>query len=96
MCSTAGAGYCSAILNKGALGSSQLVNAGFTGKFSPRDKDSVVQTLSLHYGLLSVIAEVDQLCEGLKTLEVLDAVRQHPELFRRLFLKNLCQVRSVV
>lgn len=67
-----------------------MIDAGCTvlGKLLPKDRMTIVQTLSLHHCLLSVKAELDQMCDGLKLLGVLDASRQHPELFSRFFLRS--------
>ncbi len=50
------------------------------------DRHHIVQSSALHYSVLSVKAELDQLANGLRALGVLDMVQANPKLLRPLFL----------
>lgn len=52
------------------------------------DKDSIVNTISLHHLILKVKAELDQLRSGLETLGVAAAMKLNPKLFQPLFTRN--------
>ena len=52
------------------------------------DKNTLIQTVALHYVLLRNKAEMDQFCEGLKELGVLNALRNYPDLIGPLFMKG--------
>ncbi len=48
-------------------------------------RDHIVQSSALHYSVLVVKAELDQLASGLRTLGILDLVQANPKLLRPLF-----------
>ena len=55
-------------------------------KFS--DLDRIVQDFSIHFSIICVKAELDQLAEGLKTLGVLELLRSNPNAMRQLFIHS--------
>ena len=55
------------------------------------DKITLIQTVALHHVLLQSKAEMDQFCEGLKALGVLDAVREYPGLMSPFFTNTAVQ-----
>ncbi len=68
-----------------------LQSCGFckpTTKLSLNDRPSIVQTITLHFVLLQSKAEIDQYVEGLKSLGVLDVIREHPGLLQSFFCKT--------
>ena len=50
------------------------------------DRDTIVQSSALHYSVLCVKAELDQLASGLRTLGVLDLVQANPKMLTPLFV----------
>ena len=50
------------------------------------DKPAISNTLKNHHGIVKVKAEVDQFCEGLVTLGVLDCIKRFPDVMRPLFV----------
>ena len=50
------------------------------------DHDTIVQSSALHYSVLCVKAELDQLTSGLRTLGVLDLVQANPKMLTPLFV----------
>ena len=50
------------------------------------DRDRIVQGIASHYAIIRVKAELDQILEGLNTLELQDLIRQNPQKMRPLFL----------
>lgn len=48
----------------------------------------IVESSALHYSVLSVKAELNQLATGLRALGVLDMVQANPKLLRPLFVHN--------
>ena len=55
------------------------------------DKITLIQTVTLHHVLLRSKAEMDQFCEGLQALGVLNAVRKYPDLMRPFFTNSAVQ-----
>ena len=53
-----------------------------------KNQQSVAKTLCLHHCILTVKAELDQLCKGLSTMGVLDAIRRYPKIFARYFVSE--------
>ena len=64
-----------------------LVDAGCCS-LQQKDRQSVLRMLCLHHCLLVIKAELDQLCEGLCTLGVLDEIKRNPQLFAKFFLSK--------
>ena len=52
------------------------------------DKASLKSILLDYHCMLKVKAEMDQFAEGLKTLGVLDMVKNYPDLFSSLFVDD--------
>ena len=50
------------------------------------DRDDIVQSMANHFSISSVKAELDQLTEGLKVLDVLNLFREYPNSMRPLLL----------
>ena len=50
------------------------------------DKPAILNTLKNHHGIVEVKAEVDQFCEGLVTLGVLDCIKRFPDVMQPLFM----------
>lgn len=59
---------------------------GPTSHFQFSDRDRLVQSFSMHYSILMVKAELDQMLDGMKTLGVLDLMRSNPKTMRPLFV----------
>ena len=55
---------------------------------SIKDED-IISALCLHFVVLSIKAELDDLVNGLKSLDVLSLVRENPVLARQLFVKGI-------
>lgn len=55
-------------------------------RISLEDREEIVLILRQFYTLVRVKPELDQFIDGLKTLELLDMVREHPQLLRPLFV----------
>ena len=53
-----------------------------------KDKGDFLQSVSLHYTILSSIKETDQFIEGLRTCNVLEMIRGNPDLFRSILQKS--------
>ena len=52
------------------------------------DKTALIRTLALHFTILRSKAVLDQFKEGLCTLGVIDAIKQHPSIMEPLFVAN--------
>ena len=66
----------------------EISSSGFTRPLpclTKEDKITLIQTVALHYVLLRSKAEMDQFCEGLKSLGVLHAIRKYPDLMSHFF-----------
>lgn len=50
------------------------------------DRHYIVESSALHYSVLTVKAELNQLATGLRALGVLDMVQANPKLLRPLFV----------
>ena len=50
--------------------------------------DDALAALALHHCILSIKAELDQLCEGLKCMGVLEVIRQNTDIFLPYFLAS--------
>ena len=61
-----------------------LTNAGCTS-LHQKDKESILRMLCLHHCLFAVKGEIDQLCEGMANLGVLDKIRSAPVMFAGFF-----------
>ena len=48
----------------------------------------MVQAVPLHYVLLQCKAEMDQFCEGLMTLEMLDTIKKYPKILCPFFTRE--------
>ena len=60
-----------------------LLECGFNkavAKIKLNDRVNIVQTVTLHKVVLSTLGELTQFKEGLSTLGVLDALKEHPNL----------------
>lgn len=69
-----------------------LLTSGFSKpptKLKWDDRAVLVQSLTLHHGLLECKAEIDQFCEGLKCFNVLDNIKENP-----LVLKSFLCLRT--
>jgi len=65
-----------------------LIESGLTmplALLTVHDKDTIVQTVALHHVLLKSKAEMDQFAQGLSALGVLDAIKDHSNLFECYF-----------
>jgi hypothetical protein len=61
-------------------------DAGYTKPFvTMSDKDEFLRCIALHYTLLVSLSEVNQFVDGLKTCNILELVREEPDMFRSLF-----------
>jgi hypothetical protein len=65
-----------------------LSDAGCTKALLYRRKQDMLSSLAFLYCLLNVKAELDQFCEGLKTFGVLSKMKDHPQMFRCLFVSK--------
>lgn len=60
-----------------------LLECGFNkavARIKLNDRVNIVQTVTLHKVVLSTLGELTQFKEGLSTLGVLDALKEHPDL----------------
>ena len=72
----------------------EVTECGFTKAIpciTMDDKITLIQTMTLHHVLLRSKAEMDQFCEGLQALGVLNAVREYPDLMRPFFTNSAVQ-----
>ena len=53
------------------------------------EKDIIVQTIAMQHVILHCKAELDQLIEGLKALQVHSTICAHSELFEETFTNNV-------
>ena len=60
----------------------------YLGIRSVADRDKLISSLCLHFNILVVKAELDQLLDGLKELGVLGLIRDNPNEARHLFVHN--------
>ncbi len=49
------------------------------------DKDEFLRCIALHYTLLVSLREVNRFVDGLKTCNILQLIREEPDMFRSLF-----------
>jgi hypothetical protein len=66
-----------------------IISCGFTKPVSAicvEDVPHLVKCVSLHATILVIKAELDQLVEGLAVTGVLEMMRRHPQLCRKLFV----------
>ena len=60
--------------------------AGYTKPFvTMSDKDEFLRCIALHYTVLVPLSELNQFVDGLKTCNILQLVREDPDMFRSLF-----------
>lgn len=52
------------------------------------EREGIISSLCLHFVVLSAKAELDDLVDGLKSLEILSLVRNNPQVARQLFVKG--------
>ncbi len=57
-----------------------------TAKIQDRDRKDIISSLCLKFVILAVKAELDQLVEGLKTLDILTLVKNNPVSAKILFI----------
>ena len=65
-----------------------ILDSGFSKpvvQLTESDKSELIHVLALNCTLLCCKAEIDQMIDGLKALEVADLIRQHPGLLRPFF-----------
>lgn len=65
-----------------------FVEAGYCSVVSESTRDEALSAFALHDCVLSVKAELDQFCEGLQALGVLEVIRKQKELFTVLFIAD--------
>lgn len=73
--------------------SNTLIDAGITNPLAATVgcKASIIHSIGLHYVILRVKAELDQLAEGLSALGVVELMRQHPSLLLPWFVYTEAQ-----
>lgn len=74
-----------------------LLDCGFTKSpalVTLEDKISMVQAITLQHVILQCKGEADQFIEGIKSLGVLDAMRDYPDLFRNFFSLSKLKLTS--
>ncbi len=52
------------------------------------NKEGIALSIAMHYLVYRCKAELDQIKDGLRSLEILDLMAQHPTLMRPLFLES--------
>ena len=52
------------------------------------EREGIISSLCLHFVILSAKAELDEMVNGLKSLEILTLVRSNPGVVRQLFVKG--------
>ena len=76
--------------------SSEIIfDSGFTvpvTQVSLENVQDIVRAVCLQSTLLNVKAELDQMAEGLKLLNVISLLRQHPQKFKSLFVFDVDSV----
>ena len=60
-----------------------------SGTLQLSDLDRIVETSATHYSIVSVKAELDQIIDGLTTLEVLDLIVHNPNGMEALFVYSI-------
>jgi len=65
-----------------------VLAAGWLHQLSLKNCGLAMQTIMIHDVLLKRKEPLDQLCEGLKTLGILDLIRAHPDLMKSYFVHN--------
>ena len=53
-----------------------------------KDQATIVSAMCLHYTILVIKAELDQLVKGLETLDILSLLREHPNAAHPLFIHS--------
>eukprot|EP00112_Aurelia_sp_Birch-Aquarium-sp1_P005286 Seg1598.20 transcript_id=Seg1598.20/GoldUCD/mRNA.D3Y31 product="G2/M phase-specific E3 ubiquitin-protein ligase" protein_id=Seg1598.20/GoldUCD/D3Y31 len=61
---------------------------GWTSLMTFQKKENIVATLLLHEIIWKRQTAINQLADGLKSLEVIDMLRKHPESFREKFVAS--------
>lgn len=59
-----------------------------TATIQDADREGIISSLCLHFVVLATKAELDDLVNGLKLLDVLTLIREYPVLARQLFVKG--------
>ena len=52
------------------------------------EREGIISSLCLHFVILSAKAELDEMVNGLKSLEILSLVRSNPAIARQLFVRG--------
>ena len=68
-----------------------LIECGFNipvTKLVLSDKVNIIQTVTLHKVILVSLAELSQFCDGLSSLGVLDALKNHSELLSSFYCQS--------
>ena len=65
-----------------------MLAAGWLHQLSLKNCGLAMQTVMIHDVLLKRKEPLDQLCQGLKTLGILDLIRAHPDLMKSYFVHN--------
>ena len=52
------------------------------------EREGIISSLCLHFVILSAKAELDEMVNGLKSLEILSLVRSNPVVARQFFVKG--------
>ena len=68
---------------------SLLLQTGFTRPLQDltvADKDNIITGLKQYHCMIKLQAEMDQFCQGLDELGILQYVREHPAVMRQLFV----------
>jgi hypothetical protein len=67
---------------------SRFVEAGFSSRVSVNTLDEALSVLALHHSVLVSKAEIDDFCEGLQNLQVLESIRNCKDQFKQLFVAD--------
>lgn len=59
------------------------------------DRDTIISSLCLHSVILMSKAELDQLIDGLKCLEILELLRSNPCVSHKLFVRSTANILTV-
>lgn len=78
-----------AVFSNSATNLDTLYSTGFSkpvNTIKVSDKALICSTLKCHFMLKGVLAEMNEFSEGLKSLGVLDLIKQYPDLMRVFFV----------
>ena len=64
-----------------------VTQAGFSVKFE--DQSKIISAFCRHFAIFAAVAEIEQMLQGLETLEFGSLLRRYPHLFRQIFKPDI-------